>query len=301
MAFILLKIFPVILIFILGYFLKKGKLLSKENADLFLKMNYYIALPSLLLVTVTNIKLDFEFVYLPIIAILVVLLIFCVSWFVGKKVFNLENKTLGVFLVGTMIMNMGIVYPFIIAAYGNEGIVRASLFDLGNGLMAYTFVYYFACRYGSNKSNSRVMIKKFLLSMPLVALFLGIVLNLLSLKLPSFLNESFSILGAMVIPLIMLSLGIYFTPKLIKLKPLISGLVIRMGLGLVLGLIFVKIFNFDQLTSLVVLISSAAPIGYNTLTFSALENLDKEFAASLVSASIFLGIIYIPLLMLIFS
>jgi len=49
------------------------------------------------------------------------------------------------------------------------------------------------------------------------------------------------------------------------------------------------------LTRMIVLLGSSAPIGFNTITFASMEELDKEFAASLVSASIVTGIIYVPL------
>ncbi len=99
----------------------------------------------------------------------------------------------------------------------------------------------------------------------------------------------------------MLSLGIYFSPKLVKIFPLISAIVIRMLFGLLLGFFFVELLNLEGLTRLIILIGSAAPVGYNTLTFSSLENLDKEFAASLVSFSILIGIVFIPILISVLS
>jgi predicted Na+-dependent transporter len=39
-------------------------------------------------------------------------------------------------------------------------------------------------------------------------------------------------------------------------------------------------------------------VGYNTLTFSSLAKLDVEFASSLVSVSVLLGLIYTPILIL---
>jgi predicted permease len=69
-----------------------------------------------------------------------------------------------------------------------------------------------------------------------------------------------------------------------------------MVFGLMLGFILVKLFDLEGLSKAVVLLGAAAPVGYNTLTFSSMENLDKEFAANLVSFSILTGIIFIPIL-----
>lgn len=294
---IVIKIIPVILIFFLGYLVKKLKLLHKENADLLLKIVFYISLPALIILSIAKIEITKDFFYLPIIPILVIFIIFVVSYFIGK-LFNLPRKTLGVYLIGTLIMNIGFTLPFFIAAYGNEGLARASMFDFGNALLTLTFVYFIACKYGNDKVHHKTMIKKFALLPPIWALLIGIALNFTNVTIPSVADNFLQLVGNLTIPLIMLSLGIYFTPKIIRLLPLSSAIITRMGFGLLLGFLFVKLFDLDGLNRLIVLIGSAAPVGYNTLVFSSLENLDKEFAASLVSISILLGIIFIPLLIM---
>lgn len=292
---ILIKIIPVMLIFVLGYVLKRINLLNKKNGDLFLKLVFYVSLPALILLSVTNIQLSFDFIYLPIIAMLIILVTYVIAYFTGK-LFNLKKPSFGVFLVGSLIMNIGFTLPFFIAAYGEEGLARASLFDFGNGLLVFTFVFYLACKYGNNKRDSKAMIKKFLYSPPLWALTTAIVLNLVNVKIPNMGMNFFQLLSNMTIPLIMLSLGIYFSPKIVKLGALSSVIFIRMFIGLLLGFLFVYLFNLDGLNKIIVLIGASTPVGYNTLTFASMEKLDKEFAASIISYSILIGIIFIPLL-----
>lgn len=291
----LIKIIPVILVFVLGYFLKKINLLKKEDGDLFLKLVFYVTLPALIILSISNIKLALDFIYLPVIAALVILITYFASYLTSKSL-RLQNKSLGVFLIGSMIMNVGFTLPFIIAAYGQEGLARISLFDFGNGFLVFTFVYYIACKYGRSKKESKTMIKKFLLSPPIWALVIALILNLAGLKTPVVAENFLQIIGDLTTPLIMLSLGIYFTPKIVKFLPLSLAMIIRMLFGLFLGLVFVKLFDLEGLTRVIVLLGSAAPVGYNTLTFSSLEDLDKEFAASLVSFSVLIGIIFIPAL-----
>jgi hypothetical protein len=272
------------------------KFLTKDDAELFLKLVFYISLPALIILSIAKIEITTDFLYLPIIPVFVIFSTFIISSFVGK-LFDLPRKTFGVYLIGTLIMNIGFTLPFFIAAYGNEGLARASMFDFGNGLLTLTFVYFLACKYGNDKVH-KTMIKKFALLPPIWALLIGIILNFTNIAIPSVANNFLQIVGDLTIPLIMLSLGIYFTPKIIKLLPLSSAIITRMGLGLLLGFLLVKLFNLDGLNRLIVLIGSAAPVGYNTLVFASLESLDKEFAASLVSISILLGIIFIPLLIM---
>jgi hypothetical protein len=68
-------------------------------------------------------------------------------------------------------------------------------------------------------------------------------------------------------------------------------------LGLLLAFIFVTIFNLEGVMKAVVLVCAGSPVGYNALVFSTLEDLDKEFAANLVSFSILTGLIYVPILL----
>jgi hypothetical protein len=49
----------------------------------------------------------------------------------------------------------------------------------------------------------------------------------------------------------------------------------------------------------IALILAGAPFGFNTLTFSNMENLDTKFAASLISTGIMLGLIITPFLIMI--
>jgi predicted permease len=235
-----------------------------------------------------------EFVYLPVIAVCIIAIMYVLSFLAGRA-FKLPSPTMGVLIVGTMILNNGFLYPFIIAAYGDEGLARILTLDVLNGFLAFTWVYYLACRYGSNSSNRKVLIKKFLSSPPIWAIIISIILNVTGRQIPPVISGTFEILGDLTIPLIMLALGIYFTPKLIRPLPIFTGIAIRMLIGLLLGFAFAEIFGLTGLTRNIVLLGASAPIGFNTLTFASLEDLDKEFAASLLSFSIVIGMIYVPL------
>ena len=82
-------------------------------------------------------------------------------------------------------------------------------------------------------------------------------------------------------------------------KKIIIVFSLRILGGLFLGVALTALFGLEGVTRSVIIICSSAPVGYNTLVLSSLENLDKDFAASLVSISLILGIIYVPILMLI--
>jgi predicted permease len=62
------------------------------------------------------------------------------------------------------------------------------------------------------------------------------------------------------------------------------------------GLIIVSLFKLDGIEKTISMVGIAAPVGFNMLTFSSLENLNKEFAASVLSFSILIGVFSTPLI-----
>ena len=94
----------------------------------------------------------------------------------------------------------------------------------------------------------------------------------------------------------MLSLGVYFHPQAKNIGRLLLVFAIRIVGGLMISLLLTRLLHIEGMVRTVIVLCSAAPVGYNTLVFSTLENLDKEFAANLVSISLILGMLYIPLL-----
>ncbi|MCF7857944.1 MAG: AEC family transporter [Candidatus Cloacimonetes bacterium] len=292
------KVIPIIIIFFLGYLLKKIKLFTSETADTLLKIVFYVTLPALTFLSGSTAVLSVKFFFLPIIAVAVVLIIFLVSFPISAK-FQMPKATRGTFLIGTLIMNTGFTLPFVLAAYGNQGLAIYTIFDFGNTIMIFTFTYYFAIKFGK-KVKSKIPIIKFLLLPPIWGLILGILFNLLKIELQPTALNFLEIAGKPTIFLIILSLGIYFNPKITNLGKMLTVFSLRIGLGMLIGLTAVNLLKIDGIMRTLIVIFCGAPVGYNTLVFASLEELDKEFAASLVSISLLLGIIYVPLLIYFF-
>jgi len=296
----LLKVLPIILIFFLGVFLKQVRLFNKEDGDTFLSFVFHVSLPALILPSVMNIALSHEFIFLPLSAITIIFGTYAVA-LMASRYFNLPRKSLAVFFIGSTIINTGFTLPFFITIYGREGLARASMFDLANGFLVFTFIYYLAWKNGSRGEGKRIAIKKFFLLPPLWALAIAILLNAMQVQLPAAATDFLSLIGNLTTPLIMLSLGLYFQWHVVRFKAMISVIFIRMGVGLFLGFCLSSIFPLDTMSRTIVLVNAASPVGYNTLIYASLEELDTPFAASLVSISILLGLCYTPLLLALLS
>jgi hypothetical protein len=293
----LAKMIPIILIFGLGFGLKKIGFLKKEDADLLLRIVFFLTLPSLILLSVVELQLTPQLAKLPLIAVIVILFDLALAYLTARTL-RLDRKAFGVFLVGSMVMNTVFAIPFVIALMAKDGFSRLILFDFGNALLAFTLAYYIACYYGGTGASAGIA-RKVLTSPSLWAFFVGLVFNSLDLTIRAPFLEFFDSLGKMTGPLTMLSLGIYFTPKATRLLPLVCTIAIRMLFGLLAGYGMASIFHLRGIDLLVVLIGSSTPSGYVTLAYASLEKLDTEFASSVISFSMVIGLFLIPLLVLV--
>ena len=295
-----LELSPIILTFILGVILRRTGVVRKDDGGLLLKLVFYIALPALILLSIPEIEVSADLFVLPVGAVIIIFTTFAASSFVIRR-FSHERETIGTAVVGSIIMNTNFLYPFVLILYGAAGFARIVVFDFGNSLLVLTFCYYVACRYGTAAADSTSAFKRLAASPPLWALVAGLTMNATGTGLHPHISHFLTAIGNLVIPLVMLALGIYFSPRLVKWRLLLTVLLIRSGGGLVLALALAALFDLEGLTRSVLIICGAAPVGYNTLVFSSLAKLDVEFAASLLSTSIFLALLYVPALMTVLS
>jgi len=180
---IFIKMVPIILIFLLGYTLKRLGVLKREDGEILLKVVFYLSLPFLIIMSVARVDLHLNFIYLPIAATFIIMGTSVIAFWTGKLL-QLPSPTLGAFLVGSTIMNIGFTLPFVIAAYGEDGLARISLFDFGNGLLTFTLVYYFACKYGTGAGKNKMLAKKLILWPLLWALLIAAILAVTRTAIP---------------------------------------------------------------------------------------------------------------------
>ncbi len=285
------KIIPVLIMFALGFLSKKLRIFNSKDADRFLQLVLNICLPALTLASLANLSLNSNLIYLMILPIFIVLVTYLPASYLVNKM-KIPKARKGSFLIGSLIINTGFVSTFIYAIFGKEAFGYYSLFDLGNSFMIYLFAYYQAIKYGeSNKTD--LPIKKMLSLPPIWAIIVALLINVSPFNLTGIQIDVLNYIGVPTMPLIIFSLGIYFHPKIANLRLTLGVISLRMLLGFFLGLGIVSLLKLPQPISNIVLICASAPVGFNTLIFSELENLDREFAATIVSFSLILSLLFI--------
>jgi predicted permease len=252
-------------------------------------------MPALILANLPGSKISYDSYLLPLIPLVIGIVSFYVSRYVSHFM-NLETKTRGVFVISSLILNTAFILPFIVLFFGSEGLSRILIFDIGNVLVIFGLGYYQACKFGNHEITNMQILKRFAAAIPLWAILFALLLNYLNISLKGPVYNFAKLAGDLTIPLLLISVGVFFEPRVVKFKAMFISLFLRIGFGLILGIIIVNLLGLEGITKKVAIIGTATPIGYNTLIFASLENLDKEFAAALVSTSILISMIYLPLL-----
>ena len=287
------KIFPLFLAFFIGIAAKHLKLLSKKDAPTLLKTVLNLSLPAVAILAINRMVLKLELIFIPISAVIIVFGIYFVTTGIGRFL-SLPKATFGSFLVGTLVANSAFALPFLAAAHGDQGLAMASLFDIGNSIMIFTFIYHQAVKYGDSAHSGKINWGKFLKMPPLWGMALALILKGFKVQFPVFAVNFLELMGSPTVPLVMIALGLYFEPSFKKLEYALLAVFIRMGLGLSIGFALAYLFGLSGLIKTVVISCSALPIGFNTLIFADIENLDREFAATEVSISMIVAMFMIP-------
>ncbi|HPD64008.1 MAG TPA: AEC family transporter [Bacteroidia bacterium] len=297
MAEMLQNILPVYLIFFSGLILRWTHVLSQTDGERMLKFIFYFTLPALVLKTLSGIQLIPALFWLPFASAVIILLSGILAYYFSR-LSGLSASKSGVLLTSSMIMNIGFTIPFVHAVWGEKGLGYLFMFDFSNGIMAYSVVYYIACRHGENAGNSGKIYKKVFTSPPIWALLIALTLNISNIQLPYALLSFLDFSGQMTIPLFLIALSLFFAPSFSDFRDLLTGISLRMGFGFLLGLLMIAILPLDPLAKIILITGASSPVGFNTLTFASLEKLDTRYAANLVSFSILLGMVLVPLLLL---
>ena len=291
---LLFKLIPVFGMLFFGIGLRSLRLLKKEDGASLLRILFYLSIPALELLSIPELDLRPHYLHLPLACIVVFLLGYAVAQIAADR-WKIPPAQAGTFLIAASVMNTSYVYPFLIAARGSQAFSIAVLFDFGNSLLIFTFAYAIACQHGQEKARNSVFLE-LVKSPPLAALMIALVLNLSGVHLPIAIKSLLEPLGATVLPLTMLALGLHFTPKIAQPRLVTAVLSIRMGLGFLLGWIAAATLHLTGEERIAVICCSAAPVGYTSLIYSSLTGLDAELAASAVSVSLVAGMFAIPLI-----
>lgn len=291
------SLLPVFAYFLVGMAARRAELLTAEQSQLVFRLVFNITLPALVFVALADATLPRSAALLPLIAFLMNCICLWVAWLYATRA-TLSDEDTGLVLLGSCLTNMLIVFAFVQSALPPEAMATAVLFDLGNAVFLSTVASSVALRLsGKVHANRFEALLKLVKSPIFIAMLAGLACSVAGLGLPPLLDVVMRPLGQATIPVTLIALGAVFSLDALKGWPPFVTVVIRMGLGTLVGTGFILMLDPDPLTARVLLVSVAAPIGFSSVALVAVAGLDTRRSAAAVSLSVLVGMVSTTLLL----
>lgn len=282
----------------LGVVLRLTGLMKSEDARPLNTLLIYVALPALIFVTVQPAKAEWSLAVLPALAWLVAFLGVGLAWAAGK-VLKLPAPVAGALILAAAFGNTAFIgYPMASAIAGESGLLRAIFYDIFGNTAAVVLVgTIIASRFGEHDVEVSP-IREVLTFPPFIALAAG--LALMPVAVPDAVMDWLGVLGKLVVPLIMVSVGLSLKPaKLREHLPLalaVAGvkLLVLPFVAWTLGSTLLG----DQASLRILVLEAGVPTMMLTLVIGTRFRLDADLIASAIVVTAVGSIVTIPALQL---
>ncbi len=251
---VLPQIIPVLLLIFLGHVIRTKNILSEKTIEEVKKLVVNITLPCLLFISFLSIEIKFSYT-----AIFVLMFFFCLFMiFYGrflKERFHIEHEYFPFLVTGFEYGMLGV--GLFGSAYGLENIGYLAIMDLGHELFIWFIFVSLLLLKRNGTQDIKQLIRNFLKSPVIIAIFLGIFLNLTGLgkflydfTITEAVISTIKLLGQLTIPLILLVVGygIHFQKSFLKDLPvlLIARLVVLIPMAFLGGIFIDKVLGLDE-------------------------------------------------------
>ncbi len=283
-------LFPVFFIIGIGYYL--GKQDPNFNTGFITKLAGNIGTPAMIFYTITStgITLDIFTEYF-IYALLIIggfAVIGIIFLFFLKK--DIISELPPLILPNTG--NMGI--PICLFAYGNDGLGIASAIASVIILLHFTL--------GILLAKKSLSLKILITNMPIYGILAAIVVLYYNIDVPGYIENTTFLLTYSTIFLVLMSLGIALTKlKIISWMKSVTLSSVRVILGPIIGLIFIKLFNLKGYAAGVLFIQASMPSAILTYLVGSMysEKRVVDNIASVIVISTIMSFISIPIVVFI--
>ena len=288
MADILNIVLPTFIVIFIGYIFGK---VTRMDMSSVVTVVLYVGLPALVFVSMLDKKivlLDASKVWAS--ALIIMFGCALVAWIVFKL---LRQQHSGLYIPISMMNTVNIPFPIIYLAYGSEGLFAATLFYIPMIISLYTFGIYVASR-----KHWRDSIKEVFKVPPVYPALAGLVFNLSNIAVPDLIIRPLNFIGMMTIPLVLLLLGSNLSRvKITSLPTPLLASFLRVGVGLLFGLLAVNLFSLTGILRSVVILDSAMPAAAMTSIIAMKYNNEAELVSSTVFITTIASLVIIPFLL----
>lgn len=259
-----------------------------------------IALPAMI-ISAFEISFSKEMFQKVLLILLISIVLHFLFVLLAKSIFKKypEDKK-NVFHIFFIFPNAGFMgLPFIQAIYGEMAVLYASVFLIPHHILLWTYGQGLFMK--EDQKEKKIDILKHIKNPAVLAVIIGFILFIFSIKIPYLLSMPMSMLGALTSPLAMMIVGdkiaqIYFR-DIFSDKDVYYGSLYRLVVLPILTMVLVKFLTQDPLLIQVCVTLISLPSAITTVIFPQKFNGDSLFGSKCVVVSHILSIITIPIIL----
>ncbi len=301
------QILYLVTLILIGYILIKTKILPENSSKVLSRIETYILVPSLILSTfITNFtieKLKTSWMFFLGGAIVILISIF-IGIFLAK-LFTKDEYTRKIYTYGLAFSNFGFMGLAVVKALFPNIFLEYLMFVIPFYIAIYAWaIPSLLIPIKNQEKTFKSKLKRFINPM-FISMFVGIILGLINIKLPSFLDTSITTLGNTMSPVAMLLTGV--TVAKLSIKETFNNLKVyilsttRLIILPLLGILILKFIDINETLKICTICAISMPLGLNTIVVPAAYYLYTKEASSMSLISHLLSAITIPLIFLIFQ
>lgn len=284
----------------LGFCFSRIKKFPKNTSEVLNLLVIYVALPALILEKFPPIPFNSS-ILVPALAPWLMLIISIIFVLLFSKLFKLEKSITGCLLLVIPLGNTSFLgIPMIQSLLGDSAVSYAIIYDQVGSFMALsTYGSLIVALYSQDKSSFsfKAAIIKIVSFPPFIALLMALLFKFVAMP-PVSITKVFAVLGNMLVPLAMMSVGFQFKGSFEKKDlPVISGaLVFKMVLAPLILFGFLKVFGRSGLPESTAILEAGMPPQITAGAVAMSIGLAPRLAAALVGLGILFSFISLPAL-----
>ena len=246
-----------------------------------------VGTPCLMFTSITGMNIPALQMGVIAVAALACTLLTGLAAFAVIKIFNLNTKVYLPALTFPNVGNMGL--PVCLFAFGQAGLAVAMVYFIVTTTLQFTFGPAIA----SGKGDPLAALR----SPVVLACAVSLAVRFLHLPVPGWIHNGVSMVGGMVIPLMLISLGVALARfRVQRFARTLMFAALRIGLGIGAGALISLAFGLTKNLAGAVIVESSMPVAVFNFLYAELYQTDPQEVAGMVLLSTILSALSLPIL-----
>lgn len=291
----MLKLF---LLLVLGFVLFKCHIFDEYTNKKISALIVNVASPMLIISSIAGVEGNNKsIVFLMIGAGILMYIGFIILGKIINRIFPFPKKDWPVYECMVVFANTGFMgYPVLLDVFGQEAVFYASLIHMAFNFFVYT--YAIMCLTKGDDSEFKLNFKQ-LLTPGIILIFIGILIYLFDIQLPSVLMDTINSVGSLTAPLSMMMIGSSLAVYPIKdsftdWRSYVFAFV-RLMIVPFVTMIMCRLLHIDAYYANITIITNAMPVGSMVLMLATQYNANVKIVTRNIVVSTLLSVITIPI------